>query len=52
MLLRKVARVVEAPQVKRGDSAVNGEPAVMLTISKQPGADTRRLDRQRCCSPR
>ena len=43
VLLRNVARVVEAPQVKRGDSAVNGEPAVMLTISKQPGADTRQL---------
>jgi HME family heavy-metal exporter len=43
VLLRQVARVVEAPQVKRGDSAVNGEPAVMLTISKQPGADTRAL---------
>jgi HME family heavy-metal exporter len=43
VLLRQVARVVEAPQVKRGDSAVNGEPAVMLTIMKQPGADTRAL---------
>lgn len=43
VLLRQVARVVEAPQVKRGDSAVNGEPAVMLTVSKQPGADTRSL---------
>jgi HME family heavy-metal exporter len=43
VLLRQVARVVEAPQVKRGDSAVNGEPAVMLTVMKQPGADTRAL---------
>jgi HME family heavy-metal exporter len=43
VLLRNVARVAEAPQVKRGDSAVNGEPAVMLTVSKQPGADTRSL---------
>jgi CzcA family heavy metal efflux pump len=41
--LHQVARVVEGAQVKRGDSAVNGSPAVMLTITKQPGADTRVL---------
>ena len=43
VLLRQVAHVVEAPQARRGDSAVNGAPAVMLTITKQPGADTRVL---------
>jgi HME family heavy-metal exporter len=43
VLLRQVARVVEAAQVKRGEAAVNGSPAVILTVSKQPGADTRKL---------
>ena len=41
VLLRQVARVVEGAQIKRGDAALNGQPAVMLTITKQPGADTR-----------
>jgi len=43
ILLRQVARVKESAQVKRGESTVNGAPAVILTISKQPGADTRAL---------
>lgn len=54
--LSQVARVVEGAQVKRGDSAAfvrekegetaaafSGGPAVVLTINKQPGADTRRV---------
>ncbi|HEV7283142.1 MAG TPA: efflux RND transporter permease subunit [Pirellulaceae bacterium] len=48
--LSQVARVVEAGQTKRGDSSayardeagvMQGGAAVVLTVSKQPGADTR-----------
>jgi HME family heavy-metal exporter len=43
ILLRQVASIREAAQVKRGDAAVNGKPAVMIVIAKQPGADTRQV---------
>jgi CzcA family heavy metal efflux pump len=46
ILLGQVARVVEAPQIKRGDSSVNGYPGVVLTITKQPRRDTRDLTDQ------
>jgi CzcA family heavy metal efflux pump len=47
--LAQIAKVVEGPQVKRGDSSafvkdkdgkISGGPAVVLTINKQPEADT------------
>ncbi len=50
ILLEQVARVIEGPQVKRGDSSayvrtadgrIEGGPAVVLTVLKQPQADTR-----------
>lgn len=43
VLLRDVARIVEGPQLKRGDASVNGHPGVALTITKQPHVDTRAL---------
>lgn len=50
--LAQIAKVVEGPQVKRGDSSafirtddgeLSGGESVVLTINKQPGADTRRI---------
>ena len=46
VLVEDVARLIEAPQPKRGDSTVNGRDAVVLTIQKQPGVDTRMLTEQ------
>lgn len=55
ILLSQVARVIEGAQVKRGNSAAfarqadgtfTGGPAVVLTINKQPDADTRHVTEQ------
>ena len=43
VLIRDVANVVIGTQIKRGDSSANGHPAVVLTVTKQPHADTREL---------
>ncbi len=44
--LAQVARVTEGPEVKRGDAGVNGSPGVVITVVKQPHADTRALTEQ------
>ena len=46
VLLRQVADVGFAPRVKRGDAGYRGKPAVILSVQKQPGADTISLTRQ------
>ena len=43
LLLENVARIVEGPEFKRGDGAVNGLPGIVFTIAKQPHVDTRRI---------
>lgn len=43
VFLRQVADVAYAARVKRGDAGVGGAPAVIISVQKQPGADTVRL---------
>lgn len=40
VFLHQVAQVDFAPRVKRGDAGFQGKPAVIVSIQKQPGADT------------
>ena len=46
VLLDQVATVRVAPAMKRGDAGYNGVPAVIVSVQKQPGADTVRLTGQ------
>ncbi len=43
VLLRHVAQIVEGPAPKRGDASIDGNPGAVITIVKQPHADTRKL---------
>lgn len=43
VLLEQIARVGFAPGLKRGDAGYNAHPAVIVSVQKQPGADTVKL---------
>jgi len=46
VLIKHVAEVAFGTAVQRGDGSVNNQPAVVLAIQKQPGADTLPLTEQ------
>src|SRR5262245_10517185 len=43
VVLGNVARIEEGPAPKRGDASIDGNAGVVITIVKQPHADTRKL---------
>ncbi|URF07410.1 efflux RND transporter permease subunit [Cupriavidus campinensis] len=43
VLLEQIADVRHAAAVKRGDAGFNGQPAVIVSVQKQPAADTVKL---------
>ncbi|MEO6697508.1 MAG: efflux RND transporter permease subunit [Gammaproteobacteria bacterium] len=45
ILLKQVATVQFAAKLKRGDASFKGKPAVILSVQKQPGADSVTLTR-------
>ncbi|MDT3736972.1 MAG: efflux RND transporter permease subunit [Denitratisoma sp.] len=46
ILLKQLAEVKLASAIKRGDAGYNAKPAVILSVQKQPAADSVRLTRE------
>ena len=46
ILLKQVAAVQFGARIKRGDASFDGKPAVILSVQKQPAADTVKLTRE------
>ena len=46
IVLKQLAEVKLAPAIKRGDAGYNGKPAVILSVQKQPSADSVTLTRE------
>lgn len=46
VMLHQIAEVKFGARVKRGEAGVDGEPAVILTLQKQPGIDTVELTKR------
>jgi CzcA family heavy metal efflux pump len=46
ILVRDLGEVVIGPALKRGEGSHNGEPAIVIGIQKQPGANTLELTRR------
>lgn len=43
IMLKDIAKVVESAKEKRGEASVNGTPSVIMTVQKEPGANTLEL---------
>ncbi len=46
VFLKEVAEVKIGPPIKRGEGGLNGKPAVIMSIEKQPGANTIELTQE------